>query len=261
MSERRKYNNLDGLRVFAAVGVLMMHVRANIFKMNMGGFMSYLVDDVIGSMGNFVQLFFMLSGFAMCCGYYEKVKENKLSLNKFYGKRYVKILPFFLLLSLVDVFVALVMDGFSLTKFYEVFANATLMFGLFTQDGMSVIGVGWTLGVIFAFYILFPFFVYMLWTKKRAWIALAVTLGISFLNTAYFGMGRALAFSWMCYFVVGGLIYLYRDKIAKWLRHPAAGTSVAAAGFTLAFCVKIPTESISWGGGHWIPSATSSPLR
>lgn len=51
---------------------------------------------------------------------------------------------------LIDATVSLVFTGgITVGKLYEAFANLTLMFGLYITSGMSVIGVGWTLGIIF----------------------------------------------------------------------------------------------------------------
>ena len=41
---------------------------------------------------------------------------------------------------------------------YEVVANLTLCQGLLPNMNISIIGVSWTLAVIFVFYLLFPFF-------------------------------------------------------------------------------------------------------
>ncbi len=241
MNERKKYDNLDMLRTLAAIGVLCMHVLANSEEIPLGFFGNYILYSVVGSFGSFVQLFFLISGFAMCCGYYDRIKENKISLNTFYNKRYIRILPFFLLLTVLDLLACVIFGGgITWGTLCEAFANTTLMYGFFTTSGMSVIGVGWTLGVIFGFYILFPFFVYLIWTKGRAWISLAVTVGIYLANALYFNAGNSLVFVWICYFVAGGLLYLYRDKIESWMRHPLVGILVAIAGFALAFFVPNP---------------------
>ena len=70
----QRYNNLDGLRTIAAIGVILMHVRANIgFEIIGGGVSDYIINRLIAGMGTFVQLFFIMSGFSMCCGYYVKI--------------------------------------------------------------------------------------------------------------------------------------------------------------------------------------------
>ncbi|MCD8003157.1 MAG: acyltransferase [Clostridia bacterium] len=192
-------------------------------------------------MGCFVQLFFILSGFSMCCGYYEKIKNREISLDKFYSRRYERILPFFALLVVIDLVASLVFDGgISLGGIAEAFADLTLMFGFYTTSGMSVIGVGWTLGVIFGFYILFPFFVYLIWNKRRAWLSLLITCVIYVLCCEYFDSGSSLMFQWMCYFILGGLIYLYKDSLAGFLERKTCLCIVLAfVGFAVVYMIPL----------------------
>jgi peptidoglycan/LPS O-acetylase OafA/YrhL len=176
-----------------------------------------------------VQLFFIVSGFGLCCGYYERIKNNQISLNKFYNKRYLKILPYFALLVVLDVCISLILNGGGYTdSLVQAFSDFTLLYGFFPNSNIEVIGVGWTLGVIFGFYLLFPFFVYLIWTKKRAWFSLVISIVIYYVCTFYFTVdGSAVACNtarWFCYFIAGGMIYLYKDGIIKlfnkfkWLR-------------------------------------------
>ncbi|KDS55941.1 acyltransferase domain protein [Phocaeicola vulgatus str. 3975 RP4] len=52
------------------------------------------------------------------------------------------------------------MIGFSKGSLFEAFMNCTLVFGLLPNNSLEVIGVGWFLGTVFLFYMLFPFFVF-----------------------------------------------------------------------------------------------------
>lgn len=83
-----KYNNINGLRALSAVGIAIMHYQANIsVKPELGWFS----DTLIPWFTWFVVLFFMISGFALCCGYYDRMKNGQISLNDFYSKRYANI--------------------------------------------------------------------------------------------------------------------------------------------------------------------------
>lgn len=202
-----RYDNLDGLRSFAAVGIVLMHIMTNTkFQLP-----ENVLINIIGMAGLLVQLFFMISGFSMCCGYYERIKEGKISLDTFYKKRYLKILPFFAFLVCIDI----VVSGGGVSYLIEGFSDATLMYGLFPNSDIQVIGVGWALGVIFAFYLLFPFYVFMLWNKKRGWFFLAVTTIIYYCCIYYFGGTDCNIAKWLCYFILGGIIYLHRDGIKR----------------------------------------------
>lgn len=72
ISSNNRYENLDGLKVIAAFGIVAMHVSSN-----MGHpLTSDIATSIIASMTHFVKLFLILSGFGMCCGYYEKFKRG-----------------------------------------------------------------------------------------------------------------------------------------------------------------------------------------
>lgn len=82
---RENYSCLDGLRGYAAIGIVMTHVLANIrVKPDMG----ILTEGVIPWFTNFTLLFMIISASSMCCGYYERIKTGTITLEKFYTKRY-----------------------------------------------------------------------------------------------------------------------------------------------------------------------------
>lgn len=210
-----RYGLIDGLRTFAAIGVVLMHIKAN------GGYIisGFISNRCIGSMGEFVYLFMIISGFSMCCGYFDKVTQNKISVTEFYNKRYAKIWPYFALLCFVDV----VMFP-SKEALYELFANLTLCFGLLPNANISVIGVGWFLGLCFVFYLLFPFFCFLLSDKRRAWASFVVTLVFNLLCKNYFFNKdhmisnfdmRSNVIYCAVFFLTGGIIYLYRKEMSR----------------------------------------------
>lgn len=139
-TKRSHYDAIDGLRTIACIGIVMMHIKEN----NTYEISGFLYNSIIASFTNFVFLFMVISAFGMCCGYFEKMLNNQISLESFYVKRYRKILPFFALLVLLDVVISP-----SKKALIEGIADITLLFGLFPNN-ISVIGVGWFLGLIFA---------------------------------------------------------------------------------------------------------------
>lgn len=236
-----RYLSLDGLRAYAAIGILIMHVRANISVKPADGF---LYGNFIPSLTNFVYLFLMISAFAVCCGYYDKFKTGAISPNKFYKKRYSRILPFFTVLVLINTFVPhspnewtmkhMMAEGITqetgITAFihsiYDGFAQLTLAFNLLPNP-RPTIGVAWFLGVIFLFYMIFPFFVFMMDNKRRAWISLAICFIFAFMAVDYFltdrfinwGMTRHCIVYDAPFLAVGGLIFLYKENIKLFVQH------------------------------------------
>lgn len=200
----KKYDSLNGVRTISCIGILLMHVLSNSsYELNP------ILSETIYKCTHFVFLFMILSAFSMCCGYFEKIKNNKISVEEFYKKRIKKILPFFAILVLIDIIVE-----HNISSLIEGFADVTLLFG-FIPNEITVIGVGWFIGLVFLFYLMFPFFVYLFSNKKRAWIVTIIALFMNISSTAYFNIGRTNMFYSFLFFCIGGLIFLYKDKLIE----------------------------------------------
>ena len=252
-----RYEGIDGLKAYAIIGIALMHVLAN-GEYGIGGF---VFERLIPSFTNLVFLFMMVSGFGMCCGYYQKIIDQKISVEDFYKKRYIKIWPYFTLLCALDFVISP-----SKESLFEVFANLTLCQGLLPNANISVIGVSWTLAVIFVFYMLFPFFCFLIGNKKRAWGVAVVALAFNWLCANYFKAGRTNIVYDAIYFIAGGLIFLYRKELTKFASkyNAIAGAILLIATVAyfvlgsntltiLFFCVTalVYTIGCNRGGGYW----------
>jgi peptidoglycan/LPS O-acetylase OafA/YrhL len=217
-NEVERYEAINGLRAFSAIGIVLMHVLAN------GGYTTsgFIFDKLIPSFTQFVYLFMVISGFSLCCGYYFKITNKQITMEQFYSKRYAKIWPFFALLCLLDIVISP-----SMNSFYEVFANLTLCFGLLPNSQITVIGVGWFIGVVFVFYLLFPFFCVLLSNKRRAWLSFFVALTLKLLCAVYFFDAEHVPENFIMrhnfifcavFFCAGGLIFLYREWLIKLIK-------------------------------------------
>lgn len=215
--EASHYYGVDLLRAFSCLAILFMHVGANA-QYPLDG---YFYDTIVESWKNLVFLFMMISGFGMSCGYHKKILDGKLNVNSFYSKRYLKILPFFGFLLLV----AIVIEHKPET-IMESFAESTLMFGLLPKSNLDTIGVSWTLGVIFVFYLLYPFIVFLTGTKKRAVFTLIGSAIMNYLCTYYFFTekfvvssfsGRSNIMYCLPFFIVGVMIYQYKERIRSFV--------------------------------------------
>lgn len=206
-----------------------MHVQVNIA---LKPSINYVTKDLIPFFTNFTLLFMIVSGFSLCCGYYTRIKEGTITPNAFYRKRYLRILPFFALLCLIDLAVE-----HDLGSLCEVFANMTLCFGLLPPDiKFHVIGVGWFLGVVFLFYMLFPFFVFMLDNKRRAWISLALALIFVLVSIEHFSApGRKCMIYCAPLFISGGIAYLYRHELAEFGKRYSVCATIVMLILTVCF--------------------------
>ena len=233
-STSRHYGALDGLRVLACLGIIMMHIMTN----SMYAITDTFYTTIIPLFTDFVYVFMVLSAFGMCCGYYERMLGRNnggkpdLHLNTFYRKRFQKVWPFFALLCLLDFIVSPSRD-----MLYELFADLTMCFGFLPGNGdLSVIGVGWFIGLIFVFYFLFPFYCVLIDNKRRAWLCLLLSLGYSVICANYFKISRTNILYCSSFLFAGGLVYLYKDRLtalvktSSWTRPLTFGLVVLALG-------------------------------
>lgn len=209
-SKKITFDGIDGLKAFSCLAIVAQHLLFN-SKYDVG-----LAFPKLVLLGNAVFIFFIVSAFGLCCGYYNKILDRTIDLNSFYSRRYGKIFPFFLFLLLADVFV-----NPSIRSAMEAFVEASLSFGFLPNMKLSVIGVGWFLGVIFIFYMIFPFFVFLIQNKFRAWIFFFIALSVSIICRIHFFSSEFVLNSFVektnflyCapFFFIGGLLFLYRDR-------------------------------------------------
>lgn len=82
---------------------------------------------------------------------------------------------------------------------------------------MDVAGIGWTLGVIFAFYLLFPFFVCITEDKRKTTASFALFLAVNSVMIHYYsGTDRFLKGNilyQMCFFALGAFLYHFRKQL------------------------------------------------
>lgn len=203
----KRYDSLNGLRTIACIGIVLLHIQLN---------MNISIDNSItrliySNLTQFTFLFMIISSFGMCCGYYDKIKKQQISFDSFYSKRIKKIIPFFTFLVIIDIVVE-----HNWNAVIEGMCDLTLLFGFIPQK-LEVIGVAWYLGLVFVFYIMFPFFVFLFWNRKRAVAFSVCSLIMNFIAIGYFGLGKTNMFYSLVYFCLGGLIFLYKDTIQRFV--------------------------------------------
>lgn len=219
MTEGKRYGNLDAVRTVSSVMVALMHIMVN------GAFEvpENLLFTLISRSGALVEMFFILSAFSMCCGYFEKVRDGTILPEEFFSRRFGKFAPFFWMITFLY---AVPMAAESVTAgrgagriIEEAFFNISLLFGFLPDNRMDVAGIGWTLGVIFAFYMLFPFFIFMTKDKRKTALAFFVLLAVNgVMIRYYFGTDRFLCGNilyQMCFFALGALLYHFRETVSK----------------------------------------------
>lgn len=110
-----------------------------------------------------------------------------------------------------------------------------------------MIGVGWFLGIIFVFYMLYPFFVFLIDNKRRAWISFFVSTLLAIVALTYFEshkygnvpIDRHNILVVATFFLSGGLCYLYKESITKFVYSQNVIWGINRIGNILdVFCVS-----------------------
>lgn len=169
-----------------------------------------------------VYIFFVLSGASMVVAYDERFAAG-FPASRFLWYRFVRLAPLFGL--------AVALNLYSRPDPILALLNATLLFGVGNPGTSSLVIGGWSIGIEFAYYLMFP--VLLSVARTRAALAVGVLLAVlqvafvhhvlagQTLSTAWAAYTQPLAF--IAYFYAGCLIGL------KLLRREAASHPVVFA--------------------------------
>lgn len=103
-----------------------------------------------------VYIFFILSGASIYIAYAEKIRGG-YDLRRFIGLRVFRLLPLFALVVLIGPWIDyLSFDRYDNTYFQKALLNLTFAFGVGNPGQISLATGGWSLGIEFLFYLLFP---------------------------------------------------------------------------------------------------------
>ncbi|MBO9728437.1 MAG: acyltransferase [Chitinophaga sp.] len=164
----KKLVGLDHLRALAITLVLLYHYRMFAHPQ--------WVDDVIGFGWTGVDLFFVLSGFLISSQLFEQMAKGKaISLPEFFIKRFFRIIPPYLLVLAIYVFIPAFHEREQLPPLWK-FLTFTQNFGLDIKTDGTFSHV-WSLCVEEHFYLLLPLVLTGLvaWkVARKGWILLPV---------------------------------------------------------------------------------------
>ncbi|MHA1358118.1 MAG: acyltransferase family protein [Candidatus Helarchaeota archaeon] len=168
---------LDGINALKTIGIIMIvlgHLSILV------GIPSYL-NFIKARFGLAVQLFFIMSGFSLCYGYYDRL-NSQAELKKYYIRRFFRIAPLFYLMIAIWGIYLYFRYGMSFTP-YEYLINVSFTFNFFPGLQESIVYAGWFLGVLCLFYLIFPIFVTLV---RRVISAILLLVVMLFLASYYY---------------------------------------------------------------------------
>ncbi|WP_018266533.1 acyltransferase family protein [Methylosinus sp. LW4] len=177
-AERLEY--IDALRGYALLGVIAVHVSQAVI-----GFTGPL--QALASSGRYgVQLFFVVSGFAMMASW----EARRDGVRAFYVRRLFRIAPMFWLAIVAYLGIYGLRprywapDGVS---WGDVLSTVAFVHGAAPQTVNSVVPGGWSIAAEMAFYAIFPFVAPCLKSLASTALAFAAAIGVAFWFRAYVG--------------------------------------------------------------------------
>lgn len=237
----------DVLRGLAALGVIVFHV------LYLSGIpVDQTAAAIAGRMDFFVRVFFVLSAFAIGHAYYDRMGDVG-AVRAFYLKRFFRIAPLFYFMMLVGVLFRVAMEQ-PMPPLMAFILSGSFLFTLVPGQQGGLVGGGWSIGIEWMFYFLFPMLLALVRSVKAAatgWLLLCTVavLTRAYLQSSYegqlneFGSLNFLAHGQ--YFMLGLMImHLHRRwKIqadASVQRHVVGTTFIVVLASTL-YALRTPS--------------------
>lgn len=250
--KKQNFQSLDSVKLIAIVLIVIYH-----YNVHDLGYSDYIYPlkgnpfiDLLSERGYLlVEVLFMISGFLICHGYLNRIKNGEVSFSQFIVKRLKKLYPLFIistvLMCLVDVFHRSLTGKFVFNLYHT---SQLILNVLFIQTGWlgrdtSGNHIAWYLSVLFFCYILFYVTIIRIddkdfYTAIIIYIMVGLSCMVLNLNYPIFNsfMGRGVA----C-FSIGIIIYKLNNLLIDRLKEILCILGLASLGVI--------------GGGHfWFQS-------
>lgn len=144
-----------------------------------------------------VYIFFVLSGASMYVAYAHRFSRG-YSVGRFLSLRYIRLAPLYMLGLVLAAAYRIYKGDYTPDNLAHVLLNASLLFGLGNPGATSEVAGGWSIGIEFVFYLMFP--VVLALTTSRRWLVFLFAAFVAqhvFIHSAL--AGRALTAVWPVY--------------------------------------------------------------
>lgn len=243
MSTLSRLHALDAIRGVCAVALMFYHY-----------YMWNGTDHFqIGYFG--VYMFFMLSGFSMWYVYASKPLDIGL-LRHFFIARVARIFPLYAVVVVLGAAARVFAQGFETVNadfFHRYLVNTTLMFGLSQPGKTSFVPGGWSIGIEFVFYLVFPLFLLFGRSLKGMLALLVASFALNQCIALSLLSQSTMAEQWtnytnfptfLVYFVAGIVTAMGYGKLSHrpLLQHPVLCRVVPVAAIAVMFCYPSDTQ-------------------
>lgn len=234
---------LDVLRGFCALSVAAYHILS---------WDKYIEFSAVSRYG--VYIFFVLSGFSIHYQYKDRIKKTE-DIKIFITNRFTRLFPLLFLVVILVNLKSLIINA----NFFQAatsFLTATLLFGLGAPATTSAVTGGWSLGIEFSFYMLYPLilaycksnfsFLYMC----TLFLLLKTMFGAYVFHESYITYWNVLfttPLSFIFYFIAGCYLANIYQNIQNFTNHIIVYFSLIPLMFFFFIPIDIDSQTILTG--------------
>ncbi len=184
-----KLGYIDAVRGWAIILVMTAHAGGRFADL------PYPVKKLTNFGWHGVQLFFLASALTLMMSWSRRRDPWMLSTKKFFVRRFLRIAPMYYLGGVLYFFFDPPTSGFDIAQVLRAafFINAWHPTWIALGDGWKVVPGGWSIGVEFTFYMIFPALASMVTTTSRAWALVIVSFVMAL------SLNMATAHTWQLY--------------------------------------------------------------
>jgi len=177
----RKHDYIDAVRGWAILLVITSHVGWRF------GELPFPVQKLTYSGAHGVQMFFMASAVTLMMSWQRQKETGWTATRHFFIRRYLRIAPMYYIGALFYFIAEPPDSGFDLMQMLRsfLFVNSWHPQWIPTTPGWTVVPGGWSIGVEFTFYALFPILATLLITLPRALLFAVATLVLAVVTNEF----------------------------------------------------------------------------
>jgi len=234
-AEKPKYAFVDALRGYAVLLVITCHTGGMFAEL------PYPLKKLTNLGWHGVQLFFLVSCVTLMISWRDDEAKNRVSVARFWHRRFFRIAPMYFLAALFYFIIEPPPGGFDPTQLLASFAFVNAWHPTLiptTPGGWMVVPGGWSIGVEFTFYMLFPLIAMNVRSPRGAlmFCVIALALGCVLNPIAYaalvdkYGVGPTENFIYFWFpnqlsvFALGTVLFVVLTR----LRMATQGVAVSA---------------------------------
>jgi len=256
-AKRLHFPGLNAIRAYAALSVLIVHVKQNFGELRTQPANFPLLDRLVLDAHVAVDFFLVLSGFLITyLLLFEKEQNGKIDARKFYIRRILRIWPLYYLIAAIGLFILplimgeeYVLTGFPISKSVLVLVLLPNFVG-----SLGPLGHLWSIGLEQQFYLLWP------WVLKSSERFVRVCVGIilvklavapvisSFPEESIQALFISLRFESLAVGALGAYAYFNNHRILEYVYSPF----VQVAGFVGVILLAIFDVPLTYMNHLWI---------